>query len=133
MGAGRLAAHRGGGDADEMLMWLIKEAGSYVVETTEPEQSEQSVYRLYHAALAEYLRQGCDEDRIHGQFTEFLVDSVRVSRAGRNWSVANPYVLAHLATHARPTRRLDPLLLDPGYLIEPKPAGLLPRLPPAPH
>ena len=109
-------------------MWLIQEAGSYVVETME---SEQSVYRLYHAALAEYLRQGCDEDRIHGQFTEFLIDSVPASRAGRNWSAANPYVLAHLATHARRTGWLDRLLLDPGYLIEAKSAGLLAALPTA--
>lgn len=128
-----LAAKLSGRDyTDQDLIWLVQEAGSYVVETKESTPgSEQSVYRLYHAALAEYLRQGCDEDRIHGEFTEFLIDSVPASRSVRNWSVANPYVLAHLATHARRTERLDSLLLDPGYLIEAKPAGLLAVLPAA--
>ena len=111
---------------DEDLIWLIQEAGSYVVEAME---SEQSVYRLYHAALAEYLRQGRDEDRIHGAFTDFLIDSVPASRAGRNWSAANPYVLAHLATHAQRTGWLDHLLLDPGYLINASRPGCWRRFP----
>jgi WD40 repeat protein len=113
---------------DDDIMWLIQEAGSYVVETTE---SDQSVYRLYHAALAEYLRKDCDEDHIHSLFSQFLMDGVPTSRSGRDWSAANPYVLAHLATHARSAGVLDSLLLDPAYLIKAKPAGLQAALPAA--
>ena len=41
---------------DKDILWLLRQAGSYVVEAVE---SGHSVYRPYHAALAEYLRQGC--------------------------------------------------------------------------
>ena len=87
------------------------------------------MYRLYHAALAEYLRQGCDEGHIHGLFFVFLMDRVPASRSGPDWRRAHPYILAHLATHAQRAGRLDGLLLDPGYLVHAGPAGLLAALP----
>jgi WD40 repeat protein len=111
--------------ADEDLIWLREQAGSYVVEAME---SGHSVYRLYHAALAEYLRQGCVEDHIHALFAAFLIGRVPASRAGPDWSRAHPYVLAHLATHAQRAGMLDSLLLDPAYLVNAVPAGLLAAL-----
>lgn len=108
------------------LIWLRRQAGSYVVEAME---SGHSGYRLYHAALAEYLRQGCDEGHIHGLFFAFLMDRVPASRSGPDWRRAHPYILAHLATHAQRAGRLDGLLLDPGYLVHAGPAGLLAALP----
>ena len=111
---------------DEDLIWLRRQAGSYVIEAME---SGHSVYRLYHAALAEYLRQGRDEDHIHRQFSNFLIDRVPTSRSGPDWSRAHPYILAHLATHAQRAGTLDSLLLDPGYLVNAGPAGLLAALP----
>ena len=117
-----LSSRLGGHDyTDEDLKWLIQRAGSYVVEAVE---SGRSVYRLYHAALAEYLRQDCDEGRVHGLFTDFLQDRVPVSPQGRDWRRAHPYTLAHLATHAQRAAMLDGLLLDPGYLVSAVPAGL---------
>jgi WD40 repeat protein len=113
---------------DDDLIWLRRQAGSYVVEAIE---TGHSVYRLYHAALAEYLRQDCDEGHIHSLFTAFLQDRVPVSRQGPDWSRAHPYTLAHLATHAQRSGMLDRLLLDPGYLINAAPAGLLAALPAA--
>ena len=113
---------------DEDLRWLRRQAGSYVVEAME---SGRSVYRLYHAALAEYLRQGCDEGHIHSLFSEFLADRVPASRSGPDWARAHPYVLAHLATHAQWAGMLDGLLLDPRYLVNAAPAGLLAALPAA--
>jgi WD40 repeat protein len=124
-----LSSRLGGHDyTDEDVKWLVRQAGSYVVEAIE---SGRSVYRLYHAALAEYLRQDCDEDRVHSQFTAFLQERVPVSRQGLDWSRAHPYILAHLATHAQRSGMLDPLLLDPGYLINAASAGLLAALPAA--
>ena len=64
---------------DPDLMWLRKSAGSYVVEALE---AGRSVYRLYHAALAEYLRHGQDEKSVHGQFVRFLHDYVPLARPG---------------------------------------------------
>ena len=124
-----LSARLGGHDyTDEDVKWLIRQAGSYVVEAIE---SGHSVYRLYHAALAEYLRQDCDEGRVHGLFTAFLQDRVPVSRQEPDWSRAHPYILAHLATHAQRSGMLDNLLLDPAYLVNATPAGLLAALPAA--
>jgi WD40 repeat protein len=114
--------------SDEDLIWLRRHGGSYVVEAME---SGHSVYRLYHAALAEYLRQGCDEDHIHKLFTRFLVDRLPASRTGPDWSRAHPYTLAHLATHAQRAGLLDGLVLDPRYLVNAMPAGLLAALPAA--
>jgi WD40 repeat protein len=114
---------------DEDLIWLRRQAGSYVVEAME---SGHSVYRLYHAALAEYLRQGCDEGHIHNLFSAFLMDRVPGSRSELDWSRAHPpYILAHLATHAQRAGILDGLLLDPGYLVNAVPAGLMAALPAA--
>ena len=110
------------------LMWVWQQAGSFVIEGKE---SGHSVYRLYHAALAEYLRQGCDERRIHRQFYDFLADSVPMSRSGPDWSRAHPYTRAHLATHAQRAGALDELLLNPRYLVNAVPAGLLAALPAA--
>jgi WD40 repeat protein len=112
---------------DEDLIWLRRQAGSYVVEAA---LSDRSVYRLYHAALAEYLRQGLEEAAVHEAFTAFLIDQVPVAR-GPDWGRAHPYTLAHLATHAQRAGLLDDLLQDPGYLVNAIPAALLAALPSA--
>jgi len=115
---------------DEDLIWLRRQAGSYVVEAME---SDRSVYRLYHAALAEYLRQGRYEAGVHGAFTAFLISQVPAAARGLDWGRAHPYARAHLATHAQRAGagQLDHLLCDPGYLINAIPAGLLAALPAA--
>ena len=108
---------------DEALIWLRRHAGSYVVEALE---GGRSVYRLYHAALAEYLRQGQDEGRIHCEFVSFLMAHVpRAATGERNWPEAHPYILSHLATHAAEGGELGSLVLDPGYLVCAGSAGLL--------
>ncbi|HEX3958975.1 MAG TPA: caspase family protein [Trebonia sp.] len=112
--------------SDEDLVWLRRHAGSYVVEAME---AGHSVYRLYHASLAEYLRQDGDDKHAHEAFAAFLATRVPISRVGPDWSRAHPYILAHLATHARRAGALDSLLLDPGYLVCAAPAGLLAALP----
>ncbi|HUN38355.1 MAG TPA: caspase family protein, partial [Trebonia sp.] len=112
---------------DEDLIWLRRRAGSYVVEAME---SGRSVYRLYHAALAEYLRLGHDAATVHAAFTTFLIGHVPAT-GHPDWRRAHPYTLAHLATHARLAGRLDDLLSDPRYLVNAIPAGLLAALPAA--
>jgi WD40 repeat protein len=108
---------------DEDLIWLRKSAGSYVVEALE---AGRSVYRLYHAALAEYLRHGQDEKSVHGEFVRFLLDYVPYAPTGeRAWPGAHPYVLSHLATHAAVAGDLERLVADPGYLACSAPLGLV--------
>jgi len=112
---------------DEHLMWLRRSGGSYVVEALE---SGRSVYRLYHAALADYLRQGQDETRVHGEFVSFLLDHVPRNAAGeREWPAAHPYILSHLATHAAAAGELERVIADPGFLACAAPLGLLAAFP----
>ena len=112
---------------DEDLIRLRRQAGSYVVEA---EESGRSVYRLYHAALAEALRRDHDAATVNEAFAAFLIGQVPATPS-RNWSRAHPYSRAHLATHARQGNLLDDLLRDPGYLVNAVPAGLLAALPDA--
>ncbi len=114
---------------DEDLIWLRQNAGSYVVEELE---AGRSVYRLYHAALAEYLRHGQDERHLHSEFVRFLLDHVpRAPTGERAWPEAHPYILSHLATHAAAAGELDKLIVDPGYLACAAPLGLFAALPTA--
>jgi hypothetical protein len=114
---------------DEHLMWLRRNAGSYMVEALE---AGRSVYRLYHAALAEYLRYGQDERRAHSKFVRFLLDHVQRAATGeRAWPEAHPYTLSHLATHAAAAGELEKLIVDPGYLASAAPPGLLAAFPAA--
>jgi hypothetical protein len=83
---------------DEDLVWLRRNAGSYIVEAVE---AGGSVYRLYHEALAEHLRQGRDPRHVHAAITEFLTEHTPDTPDGeRDWARAHPYTRAHLATHA---------------------------------
>ncbi|MFI6501605.1 hypothetical protein [Nonomuraea typhae] len=117
-----LAAHLSGRDyRDEDLVWLRRAAGAYVVEALE---SGLSVYRLYHAALAEYLRGPWEAGQVERGIVAFLR-----GRAGPAWGKAPPYVRSHLATHAALARELDELVTDPDYLLAAVPAPLLAALP----
>lgn len=108
---------------DDDLIWLRRQAGSYVVEALE---SGRSAYRLYHAALAEYLRHGQDERHLNSEFTRFLLSHVpRAASGERNWPAAHPYILSHLATHAAAAGELQQIILDPTYLACAAPPGLL--------
>ncbi|HEY8986245.1 MAG TPA: caspase family protein [Streptomyces sp.] len=121
--AARLA---GVGYGDEDLLWLRRHAGAYVVEAVE---AGRSAYRLYHEALAEYLREGVDAAGVHEVFTEVLLSRVPVGLSGeREWGRAHPYVLRHLATHAGRCGRLDGLVADAGYLAWAGPDELVPAL-----
>lgn len=111
---------------DEDLLWLRETAGSYVVEATE---AERSAYRLYHQALAEYLREGTDPLAMHAAFTRVLTGKVPYSSNGtRDWSRAHPYTLNYLAAHATAAGLLDDILLDTEYLTHAAPRRLMPHL-----
>jgi WD40 repeat protein len=112
---------------DEDLIWLRRNAGSYVVEALE---SGRSVYRLYHAALAEYLRHDNDDAEVNGKFVNYLLSQVPLGASGeRDWAAAHPYTLSHLATHAAAAGELGGLVSDPCYLASAAPHGLLAAFP----
>ncbi|MGX1545051.1 caspase family protein [Streptomyces adustus] len=111
----RLAAALSGGDyGDEDIVWLSKAAGSYVVESTE---AGGSVYRVYHRALIEYLREGRDAEAVQRTVTEVLRE------------IEHPYVRRYLALHAAEGGVLDPLVQDAGFVLRAEPGRLLASLP----
>jgi WD40 repeat protein len=115
-------------DAD--LFWLREHAGSYVVEA---EEAGRSAYRLYHQALAEYLRTdaeatGIETDSIQHAFMQVLTRIPRAMDATMDWSRAHPYAVRYLATHAGAARTLDTLLADASFLVHADSDTLLPVL-----
>ncbi len=114
------------------LDWLIERAGYYIIESTSDHQ-RRSAYRLYHEALAEYLRTSredpiADETAIVDALTEH---TPRLLDGQCDWSRAHPYVTTNLASHAAGTRRLDPLVTNPRFLLAASSPHLLAALPSA--
>ena len=111
---------------DDDLLWLRRVAGSYVVEAIE---FGRSAYRLYHQALAEYLREDSDVHAIHQIFANVLKDRIPCRIDGkRDWSRAHPYILSYLSTHAVAAGCIDELVTDGEYLVHADPDTLLPAL-----
>ncbi|MFF0015154.1 caspase family protein [Streptomyces sp. NPDC005374] len=121
--ASLLSGHR---YTNEDLHRLRRDAGAYVVEAAE---DGRSVYRLYHEAMAEYLRQGQDTEAAHRAFTTTLRRAVPYGLDGTpDWARAHPYALRHLATHASAAGLIDTLLTDLAYLVHADCDGLAPHL-----
>lgn len=112
------------------LSWVVSNAGSYLIESGE---DGQTVYRLYHQAFADYLRNTLQpEHKIQAQITEALMSQAEKD-SKRHWNLANPYTLRHLATHAAAAGRLDELLNDSRYLLYAEPQKLRSVLAGIPH
>ncbi|MGW5471523.1 caspase family protein [Streptomyces chartreusis] len=112
---------------DEDVEWLFQHAGSYVVEV--PVDGGRSVFRLFHEALAEHLRNPRRDLESQRRFTQTLLHTVPVGPDDtREWSRAHPYVLAHLPGHAAAARELDELVQDAELLVHADPDALLPAL-----
>ncbi len=105
--------------------WLWRQAGAYVVEV--PVGEDRSVFRLYHEALAEHLRDPRRSREDQRRMTAELIASVapRTDGDGLDWERAHPYIHAHLAGHAVASGDLERLLEDPWFLVHAEPDGLL--------
>ncbi len=106
------------------IRWLLDNAGSHIVEALDPD--DRSVYRLYHESFADELRAERAGPRTSSAVTRALLASVPVDSATglRDWSAAEPYVCAHLATHAAEAGMLDELVVDPLFLLTAEPGAL---------
>jgi hypothetical protein len=78
------------------LDWLVDTAGDYLIEQSTVDSGP--VYRLYHQALAEYLRPiGSDVTGIHRRLARAFLNAVprQAGGLGRNWPAAHSYLHAH--------------------------------------
>lgn len=108
---------------EDVRQLLRRGASSYVVEDT---LEGRSVYRLYHQALAEHVRElRPATGELHAGFAEVLEASVpRRADGGADWERANPYVRHHFATHAARGGVLGRYLSDPLLLVVAAPERL---------
>ncbi|MET8012139.1 hypothetical protein ABZU86_12035 [Streptomyces sp. NPDC005271] len=108
----------------EDLAWVMAEAGAHLIETGE---DGQSVYRLYHQAYADHLREtATGADRAPALLYEAVLETVPCRADGRrDWARANPYVLSHLPAYAVAAGRLDHLVQESGILTHADPIRLL--------
>lgn len=112
---------------DDDIAWLLENASDYIVESA---IGDRSVFRLYHEALAEYLR---DPRRIvesHSRIMETLLGQVPVvpGTRKRNWLMTHPYTRTHIASHAAAGNRMHDLVADPEFLVYAEPGTLVPAL-----
>ena len=94
-----------------------------------PDTDSSSLYRLFHAGLADYLRthpvgQPEADARLAATSGPALLDRLRPM----DWPTATPYVRRHAAEHAAAVGLLDTLLADPEFLVYADPAHLMPKL-----
>jgi WD40 repeat protein len=113
--------------SDDDIGWLQRAAGAYLVESRE---GGRSVYRLYHQALAEHLRDQTRQTELQGRLAQTLIACTPTGADGRpDWLATHPYIRTHLATHAAAGERLDELLDDARFLLAADPDRLLRALP----
>jgi uncharacterized protein (DUF779 family) len=88
-------------------------------------------WRLFHAALAEYLRDKLRHEarEVQRRITQVLYNRVPTRNGRREWLAADAYTRSHLATHADAAGRLDNLVGDPGMLLAAEPTRLLRVMP----
>lgn len=110
---------------DQDIEALLRHAGAYIVAATE---SGALVYRLYHEALAEHLRDPEWEKEAQTRITRALIDVTpdRLDDAGKDWrpGQAHAYVRTHLASHAARAKMLEGLVADPLFLACAEPSRL---------
>jgi WD40 repeat protein len=102
---------------------LKEQAGYYIVRDVE---EEETVYRLFHEAFAQYLRDLSKDEDIHRRMYDSLRSSVPHDTAGHpEWAnVHEPYLRKYLAAHARHAGRLEQLMDDADFLLHAYPQAL---------
>jgi hypothetical protein len=105
---------------------LKRIAGYYLVQDTD---NGEVVYRLFHEAFAEYLREESRERKPEKRFASVLESSAGQSSAGETlWSkIIDQYTLDYLPAHAAAAGELDRMLADVQFLLTFSPESLLPH------
>ncbi|NYV73776.1 caspase family protein [Streptomyces sp. UH6] len=104
---------------------LLEEDGSYLARVR---VDGVWVFRAYHQALTDYVKDRALRGRDLADIQECFVDTLLELVPERDWSRAHPYVRRHLATHAAGGGVLDDLIEDAAYVLEAEPSTLLPAV-----
>ncbi|HEX4167156.1 MAG TPA: hypothetical protein VHZ55_16955 [Bryobacteraceae bacterium] len=112
-----LAYAQGNGLPREVWKRLTTEDLDLVLELVtafikEYQEDAYTVYRLYHNALAEAVREVQNDAQQHLHIAENLIAGL----PGNDWLRADWYTRKYLATHAAKSGMLDDLLLDTKFL-----------------
>jgi WD40 repeat protein len=110
--------------SDVDIALVRQHAGAFIIEANE---SDRSVYRLYHERIAEYLRHTVDVAQAQGHIVKALRARVPISFAaqGPDWPRAHPYILAHLASHALQAGMISDLVDDGMFVAAAEPLRTL--------
>jgi WD40 repeat protein len=101
----------------DVLRLLSRSPARDLLEPVPLEGGEQH-YRLFHEALAEYLRSVVPHPKPERAITTTLINSVPESPDGsRNWFQASEYVREHLPAHAINSGDFEKLVNDAGFLL----------------
>jgi hypothetical protein len=104
---------------------LLQEDGSYLAQG----QVEGARYfRLYHQELTDHLKSRALRNRDPAEIQECFVETLLDCVPDGDWDRAQPYVRAHLATHAAGSGALDTLITDASFVVGSDPSTLLPAL-----
>ncbi|GAB2569677.1 hypothetical protein [Spirosoma areae] len=95
----------------------------FLIQDTE---NGETVFRLFHKALADYLRYLSRNQAIGQQFAQVLRQM-----SGPDWQNVphEPYLRAWLPAHARAGGELDRWMMEVGFLLAVSPGALMPHLP----
>ncbi|MFJ4895188.1 caspase family protein [Streptomyces sp. NPDC088788] len=109
------------------IRWILESASAHIVEDQDvgADGQARSVYRLYHESYSEELRAAVVPGTAE-RIASALLATVPITPGTDTyvWSDADPYVRAHLASHATGAALLDELVLDPAYLLVAEPSAL---------
>lgn len=102
-------------------------AGYYILQDTD---EGQVVFRLFHQAFADYLKQLTRDEDVDGAFVRALCRaSPGADGQFAGWDhVHDPYTLRYVCAHAAAAGRLDDLVQEPTFLTSLPPESVLPYL-----
>jgi WD domain, G-beta repeat len=108
--------------------WLLRDTTAPDLLQRTERQGGAVAWRLFHQALAEYLRDhevSVGTREAQHRITQVLADRVPIRHGQPGWLAADAYTRSHLPTHAAAAGRLDEFVVDPGVLLAAEPGRLL--------
>jgi WD40 repeat protein/energy-coupling factor transporter ATP-binding protein EcfA2 len=105
---------------DKDIEYARAHVAPFIVESRE---DGRSVYRLYHEAVAQYLRRTVsDQNNARQQLFDALLARVpHHADGGKDWIHAHPYLKRHLSSFAADAGCLDVLTEQPHFLLAAEP------------